>query len=84
MTAFVVVFLFAWIHNDITWKEAAGMYEYKRVFLAVDDKSEAETSNFKDQIGLLELEGWQFVTKAFRPNTGGQVILTFKREVDEE
>ena len=60
------------------------MYEYKRVFFAVDDKSEAETSNFKDEIGLLEQEGWQYVTKAFRPNTGGYAILTFKREVDEE
>ena len=63
------------------------MYEYKRVFITVDSKRETETSCYKVQLGLYEQEGWQFVTKAFRPNpesNGGYVILTFKREVDEE
>ena len=66
-------------------KEAANLYEYKRVFIAVDDKREADTSSYVVQIGLWEQEGWQFVVRAFRPSSyGGYVILTFKREVDEE
>ena len=67
-----------------TRKEAAILFEYKRVFFAVDDRHEAETSDYSAQISLLEQEGWQFVIKAFRPNTGGYAILTFKREVEVE
>ena len=63
------------------------MHEYKRVFIAVDDKHEADASRYAVQIDLWEQEGWQFVAGVFRPkppSSGGHVILTFKRAVEEE
>ena len=61
------------------------LYEYKREFISVSDKHEADTADYDSFINEQAQAGWQLVSRAFRATSmskAGYAILTFKREED--
>ena len=63
------------------------LYEYKREFIPVSGKHEADSADYESFICEQAQDGWQPVSRAFRAmsmSKAGYVILTFKREVEED